>query len=154
MLRGPNGETTGPADRPDEALRALAAKRPRRRGGDAGGLLGGGDLCRDPVLDLRDVALEVVLGVLAPLSSARLRLVAGGVELGLAALELAAGALELGLAIGDLVALGGHPLDDVDRPVAQATDAPDDVGVLFLDPAQILVAVDEILEAVANRAPP
>ena len=77
-----------------------------------------------------------------------LALVAGRVELGLAALELAAGALELGLAVGDLVALGGHPIDGVDRLVAQVADAADDVGVLLLDPLQVLVAVDEVVEAV------
>ena len=70
------------------------------------------------------------------------------VELGLAGLELDPGALELGLLRRDLVACGLDPRDRLAGLVAQAAHPADDRGVLILDPLQVLVAGDQVVEAV------
>jgi hypothetical protein len=55
--------------------------------------------------------------------------------------------LELGLLGGDLVARGADPQNDVLGLVAQRTHAVDDVGVLLLDPLQVLEALHQVRES-------
>ena len=70
------------------------------------------------------------------------------VELGLAGLELLAGADELGLLGGDRVAGRADALDGRGGVVAKLADAADDVGVAVLDPLQVLVAAEGVVDAV------
>ena len=63
-------------------------------------------------------------------------------------LELSPGAGELRLLLLDRVAVRGHLLDREPGAVAQRAHAADDRGVLLLDPAQVLIARDEVVEAV------
>ena len=69
-------------------------------------------------------------------------------QLRLALLERDAGALELALLGGDLVADVGDPLDGRLRLVAEVADAGDDARVLVLDPLQVLVSLQDVVEAV------
>src|SRR5215204_9339 len=134
-------------DGPDQPRRALAAldrtRRQRRRRGRGRRL----DLGLDPVLDVGDVALEA-LDVVVDLVQRRGLLVAHRVELGLAGLELRAGAHELGLLGGDAVAVVLDSGDGVAGLVAQSAHAPDDRRVLLLDAAQVLIAAEQVIEAV------
>ena len=71
--------------------------------------------------------------------------IAGRVELALPGLELLAGADQLRLLGGDRVAGRADPLDSGGGVVAKLADAADDLGVLILDPLQILVAAQGIV---------
>src|SRR5918996_149109 len=140
--RGDNGTV----DRPDETGCALTLDR---AGGERGPRRGlpGLKLGLDLSLEVADVALKPLLRLL-DLVERPLLAVAHGVKLGLAGLELHPGALELRLASRDLVARRLDALHRVTGLVAQAANAIDDRRVLLLDPPQVLVAVQHVVEAV------
>ncbi len=132
-----------PVDGPDEAG-GPALDRPGRQRRDAARR---GELLLDLLLDVADVALEMVDVALDP----RQRLpaaAAGAVELGLAVLELLPGPLELRLLGGDRVTRGPDAVDGLTGVVPELADAADDLGVAVLDPLQVLVAAEGIVEAI------
>ena len=86
--------------------------------------------------------------VLLDLRQGLLVLLAGRRQVALAAFELAPRSGELGALGGDLVARRPHPLDGVLGLVAKVADALGDRGVLGLDPLQVLVAAEQLVEPV------
>ena len=78
----------------------------------------------------------------------RCLVVSNRIELGLAGLELHPRPLELCLLGGDLVASVADLADEVFGLVAKTADAVNDACVLVLDPVEVVVAADEVVEAV------